>query len=300
MLLLCFCLALVAAAGIARERELRTAAEAELGRVRAEASLGGDGAALRGLVEAEAARTGARPDDLWKRLVTGGRRASAAEPGEAAPAPSSPKAPAGPDPAGPATAAGTAPPTPAPKPEEGLIASAGSALSRLGRSLAGRHDWPPIVTLSEAAGFRFPSGSSALSPAFASALGKSVVPRLAETGEAYDVDVIEVVGHTDGAPVGTGGSNLDATLVGALRGHIDPAGLRAGDNAGLGLARAATVAAALRRDPRLDGYRIVPLSAGQAVGPDLRLGQGGSDASLRRIEIRMRKGPEPAGTGDRR
>ena len=286
MLLLCFCLALAAAAGIARERDLRQEAEAELGRVRAEAALRTDGGALHDLVESEAARTGARPDDLWRRLVTAERTA-------AAPAASA-------EPAPPATAEANRAPRPSEpeKPavaEPGLLGSAGSTLARIGRGLIGRHDWPPIVTLSEAAGFRFASGSSALPPAFAKALREAVIPRLAETGRAYDVDVIEVIGHTDGQPVGGAGSNLDGTLVEALRGHYDPAGLRAGDNAGLGLARAATVAAALRRDPRLDGYRIVPLSAGQAVGPDLRPGRPGADPALRRIEIRMRKGPDDAG-----
>lgn len=304
MLLLTFCLVMASAAGLTHERDLRREAEARRDEAVAEANLKGGAGAVRGLVEAEARRTGSDPDDLWRRLVAEETRAPPARaaradgtavtgeaPGEGAaarpPVPGAEAPAAARDDAAP----GRAQPAAAAPPAKGVLGKAADVLANIGRSLTGTHDWPPIVTLSEAGGFRFASGSSNLSPAFQSRLRDGVVPKLAGTGRAYDVDVIEVIGHTDGQPVTGAGSNLDGTLLDALKGHLDPGRLQAADNAGLGLARAATVAAALRRDPRLDGYRIVPLSAGQAVGVDDRPGvPGGPDPTLRRIEIRMRKG----------
>src|SRR5580704_9939339 len=71
------------------------------------------------------------------------------------------------------------------------------------------HNWPPIINLSEAGGYYFATGSAELTPSFATELRTVVVDKLLEIAESYDVDVIEVIGHTDEQPVNGRTSNLD-------------------------------------------------------------------------------------------
>src|SRR5215471_13601633 len=63
------------------------------------------------------------------------------------------------------------------------------------------HNWPPIINLSEAGGYYFATGSAVLTPDFAMALRTIVIARLLQIAESFDVDVIEVIGHTDEQPV---------------------------------------------------------------------------------------------------
>ena len=175
----------------------------------------------------------------------------------------------------------------------------------------GAHDWPPIITLSEASGYFFATGSADVTPDFQAKLSTEVVDRLVKTISEYRVDVIEVVGHTDERsynvrpaqpeplPDSTPSkfllrrsprmSNLDTTLIPYLKGA--PERLVAADNAGLGLARAASVARILAKDLRLANVRILPLSGGQLVLVDdiLSPGSPGDTKERRRIEIRARR-----------
>jgi flagellar motor protein MotB len=154
------------------------------------------------------------------------------------------------------------------------------------------HNWPPIINLSEADGYFFATGSAELTPGFATGLRTAVIDRLLQTAEAFDVDVIEVIGHTDGQPVTSRVSNLDRKLSAVTSGETGTESLQWADNAGLGLARALAVVELLSADPRLRQFRILPLSAAQLIGIDGRLtrfdGQG-DVRERRRIEIRMRK-----------
>jgi outer membrane protein OmpA-like peptidoglycan-associated protein len=159
-------------------------------------------------------------------------------------------------------------------------------------SSSGAHNWPPIINLSEAAGYHFAVGSADLTPDFAWELRTVVVDRLLAIAEAFDVDVIEVIGHTDEQAVAPRPSNLDRNLPSVTSGLADAAVLQWSDNAGLGLARALAVVKVLSSDARLKNFRTLPLSAAQLVGTDGRLtrwdGQG-DVRERRRIEIRMRK-----------
>jgi len=109
----------------------------------------------------------------------------------------------------------------------------------------------------------------------------------------YDVDVIEVVGHTDEQPVGVRQSNLDRGLVPVLRNYAEVSSLAPADNAGLGLARAVSVLSVLSRSPLLAGYKLIPLSGAQLVNTDETLAIdgvfSGDVRERRRIEIRLRK-----------
>jgi flagellar motor protein MotB len=154
------------------------------------------------------------------------------------------------------------------------------------------HTWPPIITLSEAEGYFFASRSAELQADFAAKLRTVVVERLLEIARSFDVDVIEVIGHTDERPVAGGVSNLDRQLPSVMSGENEIALLQPADNAGLGLARAIAVVKVLSSEARLNNFRILPLSGAQLVGTDGRLtrwDERGDVRELRRIEIRMRK-----------
>ena len=153
------------------------------------------------------------------------------------------------------------------------------------------HNWPPIINLSEAGGYYFATGSAELTPSFATELRTVVTDKLLEIAEAYDVDVIEVIGHTDEQPVNRSTSNLDRSLASVTTGGSAGV-LQWADNAGLGLARALSVVERLSADPRLKSFRILPLSAAQLINTDGRIthwDNHGDVRERRRIEIRMRK-----------
>jgi outer membrane protein OmpA-like peptidoglycan-associated protein len=176
------------------------------------------------------------------------------------------------------------------------------------------HQWPPIITLSEAGGFYFKTGSAELSPPFRTALLTTTPEDIYKYIKQYDVDVIEVVGHTDEqafggrplapiAPIADASSptpiiplrqsNLDRWLPTVLRDGGDIAKLTPVDNAGLGLARAVSVVSVLRQSPKLANFKMIPLSGAQLVNTDETLAisktPGGDVAQRRRIEIRLRK-----------
>jgi len=156
----------------------------------------------------------------------------------------------------------------------------------------GIHDWPPIITLSNDE-FRFESNSAELTPEFRDRLVSDITDMVNELLVTYDVDVIEVVGHTDEQPIYTSReSTLDLNAIGALSGDIPISDLVPVDNAGLGLARAISVANALRNALGPVDVEIIPLSAAQLVlpGDSLSLGAApAADEDRRRIEIRVRR-----------
>src|SRR2546421_8502029 len=59
-----------------------------------------------------------------------------------------------------------------------------------------RRDKPPIITLDEASGYTFDSGSASLSPSLQRAFSEVIVARLTNILCGYNVEVIEVIGDT--------------------------------------------------------------------------------------------------------
>jgi len=162
--------------------------------------------------------------------------------------------------------------------------------------------WPPFFSLSEAGGYFFDSGKATLRPEFDRNLRREVIPMLAKSVADYDVDVVEVIGHTDEVPM-SGSSNLDSSLIAASVGRSPIAGLRSTDNAGLAMARAVAVVHVLRSDPRLRNVAILPLSGAQMIVPVDSVADGlarGDDQRRRRIEIRMRRSTQQASPSIRR
>lgn len=156
--------------------------------------------------------------------------------------------------------------------------------------------WPPFFSLSEAGGYYFDSGKATLRPEFERNLRTQIIPMLARSISEYDVDVIEVIGHTDEVPM-VGQSNLDGSLIRAAAAKMAIGDLRSTDNAGLAMARAVAVVRILRADKRLAGTTILPLSGAQMIVPVDHMADGSATASdqrRRRIEIRLRKSTKQA------
>lgn len=166
-------------------------------------------------------------------------------------------------------------------------------------SLGKKGEWPPFFSLSEAGGYYFESGKATLRPEFVQKLRSSVIPLLRKYVDDYDVDVVEVIGHTDEVPM-AGVSNLDAKLIAASANSYPTEYLRSTDNAGLAIARAVAVVRVLRADSRMKGITVLPLSGAQLIVPIDRAADGTStldDQSRRRIEMRLRRSTEQiAGT----
>jgi flagellar motor protein MotB len=159
------------------------------------------------------------------------------------------------------------------------------------RENARPHEWPPIINLSEAGGYFFRSGSAELTGAFADKLRGSIANEIAENLQRYQVDVIEVIGHTDEQPISRASSNLDQEIIDVVEGEKPVTEIIPADNAGLGMARALAVVNVLKRNNKLEGTTILPMSGAQLVLPGdlLTTGQAGDVESRRRIEIRIRR-----------
>lgn len=153
------------------------------------------------------------------------------------------------------------------------------------------HNWPPIINLSEAKGYSFASGKADVTAPFIKLLTSEVIPKLLGLTNEYDVDTIEVIGHTDEQKIAPRPSNMDAVVLDVLLGKSEVDTLLPGDNAGLGLARAVSVMRVLKQDGRLARFNILPLSGGQLIDTRDRLtqGGGGDNKERRRIEIRVRR-----------
>ncbi|MBY5693764.1 OmpA family protein [Rhizobium leguminosarum] len=153
------------------------------------------------------------------------------------------------------------------------------------------HEWPPIINLSEAGGYYFRSGSAELTNEFQQKLSTSISNQISDNLSRYQVDLIEVIGHTDEQPLARTGSNLDKTFIDVLDNKLPITSLEPADNAGLGLARAIAVANILKANPKLRQATVLPMSAAQLIlpGDTVTAGQAGNVEARRRIEIRIRR-----------
>ncbi|RVH06278.1 hypothetical protein CN217_24225 [Sinorhizobium meliloti] len=173
---------------------------------------------------------------------------------------------------------------------ERLLAKTETELANVGKT-SKPHEWPPIISLSEASGYYFRSGSAELTDKFTADLNDSISAQIADNLKRYGVDIVEVIGHTDEQPLARPTSNMDKLSIEVVSSKTPITELRPADNAGLGLARAISVANILRANTALEGVTILPLSAAQLVLPGDKLtnGQAGNVESRRRIEIRIRR-----------
>jgi len=151
-----------------------------------------------------------------------------------------------------------------------------------------RQDNPPIIVLSEEdKSFRFQTGSATVPDAFVNILHNKVIPQINQLSKQYHCDLIEIVGHTDGAPVINSSSNLDYAN--------DPDNiLTAGSNTDLGMMRALNIMKILNKAAKANQLKnikhIHPYSAGQMILPNQQLALDKpfeNNSKRRRIEIRL-------------
>lgn len=159
-----------------------------------------------------------------------------------------------------------------------------------------KSELPPIKVFPESSNFKFPSGEAELSSGFKEYIHTQLGSEILAITQQYDVDVIEVIGHTDGQRVGGNESgvesNLDDNLEKVNLNQLPLSKLQPASNTDLGIMRALAVVQELKKS----GKEIAKLnfraySAGQLLLED------GSPASVdredtperRRIEIRFTK-----------
>ncbi len=159
-------------------------------------------------------------------------------------------------------------------------------------------DAPLVIPLEEASGYAFAPGHAELPAGFEERLRQDIVPKIRKMVEAYPIEVMEIIGHTDGTPK-TGSSNLDSMLMGFEFGPSSPSvigRLQAGSNADLGLARALSVASFLNNEfdksqsPRLGSLVCRAYSGAQLIAPNSNMVSGAKNEDIparRRIELRF-------------
>lgn len=175
---------------------------------------------------------------------------------------------------------------------------------------AARNDKPPVIDLTDRANFKFDTGKAVITQGFLDAFNRSPdLQRIPEIVMRYDVNLIEIIGHTDGVPASSKESNLDYKL-----GHVlaesdeavrtaEIAQLRYGSNADLGLMRAVSVRNLIQAklgEWRLPNLEIRCYSAAQGVLPTGESKLVGDytnkdkpDDTRRRIEIRFTRKGDP-------
>jgi outer membrane protein OmpA-like peptidoglycan-associated protein len=109
----------------------------------------------------------------------------------------------------------------------------------------------------------------------------------------YQINVVELIGHTDGQPNGGINSNLDLNIEKVASADLPVANLKSGSNADLGLMRSLAVVKVLRdiqtKEGRLKGLKFRAYSAAQLILPngDFAPISRTADTTRRRIEIRF-------------
>lgn len=157
---------------------------------------------------------------------------------------------------------------------------------------------PPVFIIPTTGQYQFTVGSAELPESLTRYIIQDLIPEIKYNYEEYEVDIVEVIGHTDGQPIAGQLSNLDTLLEPVIAGQAQQQQLTAGSNADLGLMRSMSVVKAIRSQqsshPWIGELQFRAYSAGQMVLP-----QGGGLSGLdrppsnrdepnrRRIEIRF-------------
>ncbi|WP_414564267.1 MULTISPECIES: flagellar motor protein [unclassified Anabaena] len=154
-------------------------------------------------------------------------------------------------------------------------------------------DTPPIIVIQDEGAYRFASGSATIPPAMLNYIARQIVPEIEGRTQEYNINIVEIIGHTDGQPNGNVASNLDLNLENVARGALPVGKLQAGSNADLGLMRALAVVQVLRniqlKEQRLQGLSFRAYSAAQLILPSGEFAAIArqEDQTRRRIEIRF-------------
>ncbi len=154
---------------------------------------------------------------------------------------------------------------------------------------------PPIILIKDEGAYRFASGSAELPQPMYNYIWTKIVPEIERKTKEYNINTVEIIGHTDGQANGSVISNLDQNLENVANGDVPIQNLKAGSNADLGLMRSLALVKVLRyiqtKEHRLQGLKFRAYSAAQLILPSGEFAQPSiahqEDATRRRIEIRF-------------
>lgn len=155
-----------------------------------------------------------------------------------------------------------------------------------------KEELPPIILFPESSKFKFASGQAELNPDFKTYISNELAKEILKITQQHDVDAIEVIGHTDGQPIGGAESNLDDNLEKVNFNQLPLSELQPASNTDLGIMRALAVVQELKKSRgKIAKLNFRAYSAGQLLLED------GSPAPIdkedtperRRIEIRFTK-----------
>lgn len=158
---------------------------------------------------------------------------------------------------------------------------------------------PPILVIEDKGAYRFASGSAEIPKPMSTYIWKKIVPEIERKTKEYQINVVEVIGHTDGQANGAVTSNLDINLEKVAGAKMPVRNLHSGSNADLGLMRSLAVVRVLRdiqtKNGRLKGLKFRAYSAAQLILPngDFAPINRNPDATRRRIEIRFTRPGKP-------
>lgn len=159
---------------------------------------------------------------------------------------------------------------------------------------------PPLIEIRDNENFRFLPNSAQISSRMEKYIKDEIVRLIDENTQKYNINLVEIIGHTDEQAIGNAASNLDNNLETAAKSttattNIDTL-LKAGSNADLGLMRSLAVVKLLQKiqiqENKMKNVKFRPYSAAQLILPNGDLanppeGMRESDNGRRRIEIRF-------------
>lgn len=159
---------------------------------------------------------------------------------------------------------------------------------------------PPLIEIRDNENFRFLPNSAQISSRMEKYIKDEIVKLIEQYTQEYNINLVEIIGHTDEQVIGNAASNLDNNLETAAKSttattNIDSL-LKAGSNADLGLMRSLAVVKLLQKiqiqENKMKNVKFRPYSAAQLILPNGDLanppeGVRESDNSRRRIEIRF-------------
>ena len=161
--------------------------------------------------------------------------------------------------------------------------------------------FPPNITIQNTGQYAFSLGQANLTPELREYIDEEIVPKIRDYFQNYDINTIEVIGHTDGLEIQKTTSNLDELLNKVAIEDRPIEDLRAGSNADLGLMRALAVIKELQNKEELikifqqKGLKqdkvFRAYSSAQLYLPNGQIAptDPNADQERRRIEIRFTK-----------
>lgn len=158
---------------------------------------------------------------------------------------------------------------------------------------------PPILVIEDEGAYRFASGSAEIPQQMDTYIRTKIVPEIERNTKEYQINVVELIGHTDGQANGSVTSNLDLNLEKVASSQVPMSKLNSGSNADLGLMRALAVVRLLReiqtKKGQMKGLKFRSYSAAQLILPngDFASANRNPDATRRRIEIRFTRPGKP-------